>query len=1277
MATTIVNNPTNSKTAGALPFTTERHRLILETREKSKPADEFNSGKDYPDEGAPLLTKFSFADKATVKPYAAMVPGLVLPPTLEQIKAVQNFDADAQGGGIRYLREAVVMDVDAKLIISTESQMRKGIFREAHYPSMTDYIKSDHYRRMRESVAAAQQIVNKVKRTRLREAASKDTPIGVRFNPKLVTAVNSRDKVLMKRFRESDVGAFSGSLSPDWDGGLSFETGGRVQPFTPLISGPYNKQLYYFDYLDMHSKAFEAWCLAGDTEIAMLDGQDRTILEIKKELEHKKFVWSYKFNQDSQRIEQVKITHVYEMGEKECVCVLLDNGRSFIASIDHPMLLRDGAYRNSGDLLPGDSMMPLYRAYRRQKGESRLLEGYERIYQPATGKWELTHVAVARTKFGKTTGELFYKDGVRHVIHHDNLRKTDNRPKNLKNWTEAQHLQFHGQQANAGAAVLKRLWADPAWRKKHLAVLKAATNTPEIIAKRTKHFKGKKQDPEFVKRRIESRGEFSHSLEKRRKISKATKKAMARPEVRARFLEGIRNRKYNNHKVVAVYRIGKRKVYHIETAESSYANQNFALSIGVFSHNTHNPIAKRIVTVLKQFVLGKGVKVTVTRAEQKTGQFQVNPTTQQKVPVYTDYTEECQEILDRHWLKNSMRIRSKQILQDLIVFGEMFIRYFEASWGLRLRELDPSTVWEIITDPDDVENEFYIHQQYPTQYQWYVDLPVPTIKFIIRQVPALHYFHMKINATASEKRGRSELFAVLGYLRRMKEYIDDRIVRNKVANLFVLDLAVEGDDAAVQRVQAQFANVVPTPGSFFIHNKAAELSGVPVEIGSSDSAADGELILGFIAMGSGVPMQYMGLQAGAEGGKAGALVGTEPAVKTFEDYQELMEEFFYQDGQRVFNRAAEQGEIPGNLDIKLEATYPALAEENRSEKLKDLAFGESMSWWSHRRIAAAAAKEMQFTSYDYDEEQEDIANEDAQKMLLINTAYQQVTKGVDSMQQKAQSGTSSGGTSSGSSGKGASGMGFGKALASNREAEDESPATASGTSTFSHVSPGATTANASRGEKRNPFPVDPRDVVHTIKREAANLRYERREIGRRQDRTQTPNKVRDQKSMDRGEIVHDAKQALKSGNLNKEAGVKGMKWGNQKARQVVGRLNKQGFTHEYTKTHPTDGSKSHHFTHSDGRHVYVTGQGYVNAYAKNGDLDEKAQRDLTRPRLKGYESKEAIRRFPRESMEPFKKQDGDRLQRPRVFPVEDHNAAPRSAGRMNPRGFGANKKERF
>jgi hypothetical protein len=1023
-----VVNPTNAppRPGQPLPFLTSgRTKLLTE----GKKVDGFNNGKDYRDEGAPLLTHEAlFADQEQMsknrKPAFAVAPGIISAPTASDMRGLGHPDEESQGVHIRQLKEAIVMDVEAHLITSTMDQMRRGVFREANYYSLNDYMKSEHYRRLREAQIQVQAMTRGAKKTNLKESA---TLAGIRLNPQLVKRFAAMDNAIFKKLRESkggkrfredfpsDFGNWgnpinpsAGSITPNFDGGDSFALAGREPDFIPLISGPYNKQLYWFDYLDMHAKAFEAW--------------------------------------------------------------------------------------------------------------------------------------------------------------------------------------------------------------------------------------------------------------------------------------------------------------------------------------THNPIAKRIVKVITQFVLGKGVKITVMDAERATGQNQVNPTTQQNVPVYEDYREQAQAKIDSHWMKNGMHIRCKQILQDLIVFGEQFIRYYDAPWGLRLRSLDPSTVWEVVTDPDDCENEFYIHQQYPTRYQWYVDLPVPTIKFIIRQVPAANYYHMKINATSTEVRGRSELFAILGWLKRLKEFASDRVIRNKMANLFVLDVAVEGDQSAVQTVQAQLM-FPPTPGSFFVHNKAAELTGIKAEVGAGDVNMDWEMLLTVIGAGAGLSLQYLGLSAG--GSKAEALVGTEPDIKTFEDYQEIIESFILQDSQRAFQRFMERKELPSDLKIKVEVTFPALAEENRSEKLKDLAFGESMSWWSHRRIASAASKELQFTSYDYDEEQEEIANEDAQKELLINTAYQQVIKGQDSA---TAGGNSGGGTSSGGSGKGASGMGMGKlpgaSGSGSKQSESEertteslgrrrvllssrqsvSPATSPGTSAPSHVSGTATTHNASRGDKQDPWDGrDPRDVAESIKREAGNLRYERRGINR-QERIQRPDQVRDQKSLDRGDLLTKARRAAKKGNLNKEAYEGGPGSGPHPTvkkfdpSEHTKLLANHGFT-RYADTrqggtlysHDKDtnnriavhqgGSWTHMQKGSDQKSKSGPNLDTLRAHL-SGSIKESQDPPAAAPNFRAisgdqYKKKhvvvgeavtrDGITRYPRvrAAMEPYKQQDGDRLQKPKTrnYPTEKVGHGLRTGRPNSPRGYGASKKE--
>lgn len=415
---TSVNNPTNSPPVKNQPLPFIRSASGKATLKADRPKDAFNSGKDYQDEGAPLPTRDPETGVIKYTPYASVFNPYVTPPTKEEMEALARPDETSQTQ-ISYVKESVVMDVDARLIVSSMSQMRRGVFREAHYPTLVDYIKSPHYKKLREAKVVSNQLAKLATKTKFRETG-KATVAGVKLNPRLVHLYNKVDKGIYRRLKESgfegelkklredffsqdDLGnsAGTGQISPNWDGGQSFNLAGREPDFTPLIAGPYNKQLYWFDYLDMHAKAFQAWC--------------------------------------------------------------------------------------------------------------------------------------------------------------------------------------------------------------------------------------------------------------------------------------------------------------------------------------HNPVAKRIVKVIAQFVLGKGVKLTVMRAMSRAEEAQQNqqiPNAQKMVSLAQnisrgqvqtpqDWKASCQSILDRHWMKNTLHIRSKKILRSLIIFGEQFIRYFDAPWGLKVRQLDPSTIWEVITDPDDPEQEFYIHMQYP------------------------------------------------------------------------------------------------------------------------------------------------------------------------------------------------------------------------------------------------------------------------------------------------------------------------------------------------------------------------------------------------------------------------------------------------------------------------------------------------------------------------------------------------------------------------------------
>lgn len=364
---------------------------------------------------------------------------------------------------------------------------------------------------------------------------------------------------------------------------------------------------------------------------------------------------------------------------------------------------------------------------------------------------------------------------------------------------------------------------------------------------------------------------------------------------------------------------------------------------------TRNPIAKRIVKIIPQFVLGRGVGGKIADPDHQAA--------------WDDFFE-----------RNDWQLELKQYLRELVTYGEIFMRYFRTPEGLVARSLDPSTIWDIVTDPDDLKKVIYYHQQYViTQTSPVLQNNLVPSTLIIRHIPAADIDHFRINGTSSEKRGRSELYAILGWLLRFKEFANDRVLLNKMRAMFALDVEVGGGAAEVNAAEEQFATP-PGPGAVLVHNENVKVEFKNANTNANEAKTDADMLLRIIAIGAGISENFLG--AGSASTRASALISTEPDVKNFEDYQEIVEVLM----RKGYKRVAKG--LPATKG-RFEATFGSIAQEDRSTKLKDLATAEAMDWFTKERASTMAAREFGVTSYDYDEEQAAIALERKQDPVIM------------------------------------------------------------------------------------------------------------------------------------------------------------------------------------------------------------------------------------------------------------------------------------------------------
>ncbi len=366
----------------------------------------------------------------------------------------------------------------------------------------------------------------------------------------------------------------------------------------------------------------------------------------------------------------------------------------------------------------------------------------------------------------------------------------------------------------------------------------------------------------------------------------------------------------------------------------------------------HNPIAKRIIDLMAQYTFGRRFKVTIKDARKK------------KVWEEFDQKHAIRENVSKFWVR------------EYAIYGEIMLN--SKTWQL----IDPSTVWDIITDPDDLKEVYYYYQSYPTAYQMFTGFKVkgapgsekvPGQEYIVRQLPASDVIHLRGNCVSNEKRGRSLLFPVLGWLKRIRDLYNAIVVRQWLLSCFIWDDTVKGSAADISAHAAQY-NRMPPVASTFVHNESVERKPMPAIEGSGgkgSSTGIGEEIIGFIATALGIPKEFMNITSSGGGSRATALTSAEPFTKVIEDIQATFEALLISVAKYAFQEVGLEYET-GDIEF----IFPSVTKDTTTETIKNIATGESLGYISKRVAGEMFANEMNITNYDFESQQKEISSEE-------------------------------------------------------------------------------------------------------------------------------------------------------------------------------------------------------------------------------------------------------------------------------------------------------------
>jgi len=407
---------------------------------------------------------------------------------------------------------------------------------------------------------------------------------------------------------------------------------------------------------------------------------------------------------------------------------------------------------------------------------------------------------------------------------------------------------------------------------------------------------------------------------------------------------------------------------------------------------THNPMARLMVELQTDYVVGRGVK------------FQAKD-------------EKFQELYDREERRLRLQQRIRQFVYDESWQGEAMLRkYRNAKGQLTLREIDPSTIWEVIANPEDTEEVAGYWQNYPGAYNIATMDNVPMSSYTVAFIPAADILHSKVNVSSGEKRGRSDMFPALGWFKRLRDFTASIVLAAQHAYAYVYDVEIDGDLSDIQAVinDPNFSKV-PVPGSSWLHNKAMKVQPMSSKIGTGFDATKEitHAILRMCAASFGMPLEYLGVVEG--GSKANAIAKTSPWAKRVSMRQLHVEsELLIPLKDAIYDSLVESGELKPEVSRGGEWTFPEPAPEDVDARLKRLALLRREGAISHERFSTAGIAEANITQWNYAEEQTKIQQEIAAGITktideLNDAAAQKAEQDVDKVGAAPGGGTGGGG----------------------------------------------------------------------------------------------------------------------------------------------------------------------------------------------------------------------------------------------------------------------------
>jgi hypothetical protein len=283
-----------------------------------------------------------------------------------------------------------------------------------------------------------------------------------------------------------------------------------------------------------------------------------------------------------------------------------------------------------------------------------------------------------------------------------------------------------------------------------------------------------------------------------------------------------------------------------------------------------NPLARRLVSLTSQYVVGDGVSLECDHAP----------------------THAFVHAFWNHPL-NRMPVRAYEWCDELTRTGELFVLLSTDAAGMSyVRAFPARQVRDIECDPGDAEQPvaFLLDADDPglatvtwPAYRETVDLPDDEGRWS----PAM--LHFAVNRPVGARRGEPDLAPLLRWLVRYSAWLEDRARLNRFRQSFVywVRKAFMNDAERAAR-QAQLNANPPSPGSILVTDEAETWAVLHPKLDSFEAAEDGLAMKKLICAGAGVPLHFL-----AEPESATRTTAEQAGGPTFRHYTQRQTQFLW------------------------------------------------------------------------------------------------------------------------------------------------------------------------------------------------------------------------------------------------------------------------------------------------------------------------------------------------------------------------------------------------